>query len=110
MVTLQEAAVYLRVTRSTIDRMLRRKQVPAFRIGRTWRFKLEIDTWCSSRMVRQELNRDGTARNRRIEKTPTEAEVCEKLRHGDLFHWERRCVAALSFDRSGRYMKAIVPR
>ena len=50
LMTLQETADYLRVTRSTIQRLLKRNQIPAFRIGRHWRFNLEeIESWCSSR-------------------------------------------------------------
>jgi excisionase family DNA binding protein len=49
LMTLQEVADYLRVTRSTIHRMLKRNEIPAFRIGRHWRFSLEvIDNWCAS--------------------------------------------------------------
>lgn len=44
--TLQELASYLRVHPSTIYRMLRRNQLPAFRIGSDWRFSAEaIDQW-----------------------------------------------------------------
>jgi len=48
--TLQEVADYLRVTRSTIHRLLKRNEIPAFRIGRHWRFNVEeIEHWCTSR-------------------------------------------------------------
>jgi excisionase family DNA binding protein len=48
--TLQEVADYLRVTRSTIHRLLKRNEIPAFRIGRHWRFNVEeIEDWCTSR-------------------------------------------------------------
>jgi excisionase family DNA binding protein len=44
--TLQEVADYLRIGRSTIHRLLKRNEIPAFRIGRHWRFKVEeIDKW-----------------------------------------------------------------
>jgi excisionase family DNA binding protein len=47
--TLQEVADYLRVTRSTIHRLLKRNEIPAFRIGRHWRFNVEeIARWSSS--------------------------------------------------------------
>ena len=53
--TLQETAEYLRVTRSTIHRLLQRNQIPAFRIGRHWRFNVEeIDNWCASRVLSKE--------------------------------------------------------
>jgi len=44
--TLENVADYLRVHPSTIYRLLKRKQLPAFKIGRDWRFSLEsIDRW-----------------------------------------------------------------
>ena len=59
LMTLQEVADYLRVTRSTIHRLLKRNQIPAFRIGRHWRFNTEeIETWCSSRVVSKEPKAD----------------------------------------------------
>jgi excisionase family DNA binding protein len=54
--TLQEVADYLRVTRSTIHRLLKRNEIPAFRIGRHWRFSLEeIDNWCAAHALSKEL-------------------------------------------------------
>jgi excisionase family DNA binding protein len=48
--TLQEVADYLRVCRSTIHRLLKCNAIPAFRIGRHWRFGVEeIERWSSSR-------------------------------------------------------------
>ncbi|MGA8056739.1 MAG: helix-turn-helix domain-containing protein [Candidatus Binataceae bacterium] len=59
MMTLQEIADYLRVTRSTIHRLLKRNQIPAFRIGRHWRFNVEeIDNWCSSRALTKDPKAD----------------------------------------------------
>jgi excisionase family DNA binding protein len=59
LMTLQEVADYLRVTRSTIHRLLKRNQIPAFRIGRRWRFNLEeIDNWCASHALRKEPKGD----------------------------------------------------
>jgi excisionase family DNA binding protein len=44
--TLEELAGYLRVHPSTIYRMLKRQEIPAFKVGSDWRFKLEsIDRW-----------------------------------------------------------------
>jgi len=51
LMTMQEVADYLRVTRSTVHRLLKRNEIPAFRIGRHWRFNVaEIGRWCASRM------------------------------------------------------------
>ncbi|HKN02293.1 MAG TPA: helix-turn-helix domain-containing protein [Candidatus Binataceae bacterium] len=44
--TVQEVSSYLRVHPSTIYRMLKRNQIPAFRVGSDWRFTAEaIDEW-----------------------------------------------------------------
>ena len=57
--TLQETAEYLRVTRSTIHRLLKRNQIPGFRIGRHWRFRLEeIENLCSSNTSTKEPEAD----------------------------------------------------
>ena len=45
-VTVGELAEYLRVHRSTVYRLLKRAELPAFRIGSDWRFDLDaIDQW-----------------------------------------------------------------
>ena len=44
--TVKEVADYLHVHQSTIYRMLKRSQLPAFRVGSDWRFNIEtIDRW-----------------------------------------------------------------
>ncbi|HSR58476.1 MAG TPA: helix-turn-helix domain-containing protein [Candidatus Binataceae bacterium] len=44
--TVKEVADYLHVHQSTIYRMLKRAQLPAFRVGSDWRFNIEnIDRW-----------------------------------------------------------------
>ena len=44
--TVQEVSRYLRVHPSTIYRMLKKNQLPAFRVGSDWRFNSEsIDRW-----------------------------------------------------------------
>jgi len=44
--TVQEVSSYLRVHSSTIYRMLKKNQLPAFRVGSDWRFTVEaIDKW-----------------------------------------------------------------
>ena len=44
--TLEEVATYLRVHPSTIYRLLKRKELPAFKVGSDWRFNQEsIDRW-----------------------------------------------------------------
>jgi excisionase family DNA binding protein len=44
--TVREVSEYLRVHPSTIYRLLRQRQLPAFRVGSDWRFNVEaIDRW-----------------------------------------------------------------
>ncbi len=44
--TLGEVAGYLRVHPSTIYRLVKKKLLPAFKVGSDWRFNLEsIDRW-----------------------------------------------------------------
>jgi excisionase family DNA binding protein len=44
--TVNELAQYLRVHRSTIYRLLKKGQLPGFKIGSDWRFNVEvIDDW-----------------------------------------------------------------
>jgi excisionase family DNA binding protein len=44
--TLQGIAEYLKVHPSTIYRLLKKKQLPAFKVGRDWRFnRKSIDRW-----------------------------------------------------------------
>jgi excisionase family DNA binding protein len=47
--TVRDVSSYLRVHPSTIYRMLKRNQLPAFRVGSDWRFTIEaIDHWLAS--------------------------------------------------------------
>jgi excisionase family DNA binding protein len=50
--TVREAADYLRVHQNTIYRMLSKGEIPAFRVGADWRFtKATIDQWLLHRTV-----------------------------------------------------------
>jgi excisionase family DNA binding protein len=45
--TVKDLSEYLRVHPSTVYKLLRRREVPAFRIGSDWRFNAEvINRWC----------------------------------------------------------------
>lgn len=44
--TVREVSTYLHVHRSTIYRLLKHRQIPAFHVGSDWRFNIdEIDRW-----------------------------------------------------------------
>jgi excisionase family DNA binding protein/PAS domain S-box-containing protein len=44
--TVKEVASYLKVNQTTIYRLLRRSEIPAFKVGGDWRFNLEsVDAW-----------------------------------------------------------------
>jgi excisionase family DNA binding protein len=44
--TVRDVSAYLQVHPTTIYRLLRRNQIPAFHVGSDWRFNVEtIDSW-----------------------------------------------------------------
>ena len=46
LITLEEVANYLRVTKQTVHRLLERRGIPAMKVGHQWRFdKASIDVW-----------------------------------------------------------------
>lgn len=42
MMKLREVADFLRISERTIHRMIREEKLPAFRVGRSWRFRKEM--------------------------------------------------------------------
>ena len=53
LLTLAEVADYLRVSQSTIFRLVERRELPAFKVGHEWRFTMEqIDRWRTKRKIR----------------------------------------------------------
>jgi excisionase family DNA binding protein len=63
--TVSELSEYLRVHRSTIYRLLKKGQLPGFKIGSDWRFNVEaIDQWRMQQGATQlEELRHGSAGN-----------------------------------------------
>jgi len=52
LMTVEEVAGYLRVTNKTIYRLLKRRNIPATKVGRGWRFaKASIDEWLGQKSV-----------------------------------------------------------
>lgn len=50
--TLRQVTAYLQVHQSTIYRLVKRRQIPCFKIGSDWRFvKNEIEKWCEARTL-----------------------------------------------------------
>lgn len=48
-ISLEEAAEYLGVKPSTVRTWIKEKEMPAYRVGRQWKFKRsEIDKWVAS--------------------------------------------------------------
>ncbi|KKS21272.1 MAG: LexA repressor [Candidatus Roizmanbacteria bacterium GW2011_GWC2_41_7] len=55
--TLQEVAEYLKVDERTVHRMLKSKQLPAFKVRNQWRFKKEaIDKWIENSNIEDSKN------------------------------------------------------
>jgi excisionase family DNA binding protein len=47
--TVKEVAEYLKVNERTIYRLATEKKIPAFRVGASWRFRMqEVDGWIAS--------------------------------------------------------------
>jgi excisionase family DNA binding protein len=48
--TLEEVAAFLKIHPSTVYRLLKRHEIPAFKMGRDWRFNQEsIERWVLAR-------------------------------------------------------------
>lgn len=63
-VTVKELSEYLRVHPSTIYKLVRRGELPGFRIGTDWRFNLDVlDNWYLKRSLR-ETQADGASEQR----------------------------------------------
>jgi len=57
LMTLEEVADYLRVTKTTVYRLLRQGKIPANKVGRQWRFdKTLIDEWLHRSSVKTVAN------------------------------------------------------
>ncbi|WP_443094176.1 methylation-associated defense system helix-turn-helix domain-containing protein MAD1 [Pseudoduganella buxea] len=55
--TIKHVADYLKVTERTIYRLAAAKQIPAFKVGGSWRFrKADIDDWIATQS--QDAERD----------------------------------------------------
>ncbi len=53
--TIKEVAKYLKVTERTIYRLAAAKEIPAFKVGGTWRFKTaDIDGWIAAQSKKPE--------------------------------------------------------
>jgi excisionase family DNA binding protein len=54
--TVPEVSKYLRLHPSTVYRLLKSNQLPAFRVGSDWRFSVEsIDQWLQQRSLSDSL-------------------------------------------------------
>lgn len=52
--TLEEVAAYLKAGRRTVYRLAANGQIPAFKLGGTWRFRrTELDRWIAARIGTQ---------------------------------------------------------
>lgn len=59
--TVEEVAAYLKAGRRTVYRLVANGQIPAFKLGGTWRFqRAELNRWIAARIIAQEgkLNPD----------------------------------------------------
>lgn len=55
--TVREVAEHLRVHQSTIYRLLKRQQLPAFKVGTDYRFsRTAVDAWAAARTLGGKVN------------------------------------------------------
>lgn len=53
--TIEEVAAYLKAGRRTVYRLAANGQIPAFKLGGTWRFRrTELDRWIAARIGTQD--------------------------------------------------------
>ncbi len=58
--TLEEVAAYLKAGKRTVYRLASNGQIPAFKLGGTWRFRrAELDRWIDSRIVKCDETKSG---------------------------------------------------
>lgn len=59
-ITISELSNYLRVHRSTLYRLLKKGQLPGFKIGSDWRFNVEaIDRWRMEESTPRQMAENG---------------------------------------------------
>jgi excisionase family DNA binding protein len=64
--TIREVCEYLHLSPATVYRILRRTDIPAFRIGKSWRFSLlELDRWIERRSLQDEPSEQHEQERRR---------------------------------------------
>jgi excisionase family DNA binding protein len=52
LLTVREVALFLQVHPTTIYHLLKTKDIPSFRVGNAWRFRLEaVETWMKESSV-----------------------------------------------------------
>ena len=57
--TVEDVAAYLQVSTKTVYRMLRRSQLPCYRVGSRWRFRKEdIDRWLQENRAVPEVRQE----------------------------------------------------
>jgi len=57
--SVEEIAVHLGINRDTIYKWIERKQMPAHKVGRLWKFKAsQVDEWVQAGKVAQEDEAD----------------------------------------------------
>ena len=63
-VSVDQIAEHLSVTRDSIYRWIDRKNLPAHRVGRLWKFKIsEVDGWVRAGGADEQIAQDGKRRD-----------------------------------------------
>jgi excisionase family DNA binding protein len=52
--TIEELSVYLKISKSTLYKLLREGRIPSHKVGRHWRFRKEtIDRWLDEKRIEE---------------------------------------------------------
>jgi excisionase family DNA binding protein len=66
--SVEEIAVHLGVNRDTIYKWIERKQMPAHKLGKLWKFKVsEVDEWIRAGKAAEQLSDEGSPDSKREE-------------------------------------------
>ena len=58
--TLDEVAAYLKAGKRTVYRLAQKGEIPAFKLGGTWRFRRgDLDKWIASRIGKPAMDDEG---------------------------------------------------
>lgn len=82
--TLEEVAAYLKAGKRTVYRLAQKGEIPAFKLGGTWRFRRsELDSWIAESINKKKPEEEAGGR-------VTVRHVCNRITSGKAHREDRR--------------------